>query len=131
MLITCSCSSHYLGLCRTIIFLEQQMPLAFVCSPCRNHCDIFELNFSCFNVLKTKLNQVEREVLSGDTYQYQGSHLPRINLSVPGLPFFLSDIENYEYIEINKCCPWVHNGQALVNSRDYCCFFFFFFVNLK
>lgn len=98
---------------------------SFVCSPCRNHCDIFDLNFSCFNALKTKLNQVEREVLTEATYQYQRSHLPRINLWIWGLSFFLSDIENAEYIEINKCSSWVHQSQALVNSTDFCWFFFF------
>lgn len=81
-LVTCSCCPDYLGLWRTITLLEQAMPLAFLCSPCRNHCNTFQLHFSCSNDLSPKLNQEAGEVLSGDTYQYQGNHFPRINLWV-------------------------------------------------
>lgn len=71
-----------LGLWRTTVLLEQETPLAFIWSPCRNHCDTFNLHFSCSNDLKPKLHREGREVLSCATYQYQGCHLPRINLLV-------------------------------------------------
>lgn len=81
-LFTCSCCPDDLGLWRTIILLEQETPLAFTCSPCRKHCDTFWLHFSCSNDQKPKLNQEERQVLSGTMYQYQGSHFHRTNLWV-------------------------------------------------
>lgn len=118
--VTCSCCPDYLGLWITIILLEQEMPLAFVCSPCRNHCDTFQVYFSWSNDSKPKLNQEGREVLSRTIYQYQGSHFARINLWVRGLSFLLSDAENAKYTQIQKFSSWVHQSQALVNSIDLC-----------